>query len=189
MKLMKILSEMPTFHKQGKTVVSDKGIELKKMTDADVPKNMLLYVEKNGNLFMSKGWFIAYFSSIENYGSTMSRDSGWLFFPQKINFTSSPIVDIWKGVEKAGGQADKIIAAVQGWVHEDKKTVYINMLSTKPGWKRNSVATKLINGLKENWKGYKFTISKTTSDGERFFKSRPDSDEFNRDDRDYNAMG
>lgn len=84
----------------------------------------------------------------------------------------SPIKDIWKkrrGAKEHAALDAEVIRALRAYVDAD--STYIDMISVRPGWKRNTIASKMVGALKEKWPGKKIDHSDTTSDGHKFLKA------------------
>lgn len=160
---------------KNKKVIKANSIPLKLVNSLDLfDQNMALYLEEKGNWFFAAGVFMLWLFKDEGQVDKLNKGETdmLLFAPGRLSFDSSPIDDIWKKNSRLKN-SDKVVAAIQGWYDKDKKSVYINMLSVRPGWRRNGIATHMMHGLSIYFKGCKFSTSKTTSDGKAFFDSMP----------------
>lgn len=146
---LKHLLEMAQITKKGKTVLAD-GKKLKDVDFSELSDNIaLIYLEK-GTFFSAPGKFWLYFVSDTKWLDDFKEGkSDLLLFPVRSRFNmfnSAPISDIWKRSHtKDVRNADLIIGAVEGQ-HENGK-VYIEMMSVRPAYKRNSINKKMLDSL------------------------------------------
>jgi len=146
---MKHLLEMAQITKKGKTVLAD-GKKLKDVDFSELSDNIALIYLENGTFFSAPGTFWIYFISDPKWSTDFKEGkSDLLLFPVRHRFnifSSRPILDIWKKSHtKDVRNADLIIGAIQG-VHENDK-VYIEMMSVRPAYKRNSINKKMLDSL------------------------------------------
>jgi GNAT superfamily N-acetyltransferase len=95
----------------------------------------------------------------------------------------SPITDVWKKrfFQKGEDQprqriignkremisgTDKILGLIQG--HSDENTIYVDMMSVRPPYKRNSINSKMIQFLQQRFPKAKLSYSKLTPQGKKF---------------------
>ena len=166
-KELESLKEFPEISKQGNKLLAN-GTSLKDWKADDVSENLCIYLEKQGNLMFSKGTFYAWFlDSKENAEKFSKGEIGYLFFPPpiKYNFRAAPISNLWK--KKAQGEGtEHILAVCKGYL--DEELIYIDKLSVRPGYKKNSIATKILDILRKDYPDKKVEISGVTKEGSKF---------------------
>ena len=80
-----------------------------------------------------------------------------------------PISDIWKKKKFNSSQWDAdVLGALRAFIDED--TIYLDMVSIRPGYKRNSIASKMIEETKNLYPGRKLDHSDSTLVGYQFLK-------------------
>lgn len=175
------LNEMPSLKRIGKKVVdASTGVELKKISNSSIEnENLVFYVADKATFMFDAGWFMMWMYTEPNATDSINKgESDMLLFPPKISFTASPIDDIWKK-KKYLKNVESVIGATQGWIDNEKKEVFIMMISVRPGWRRNGVSSHIMKGLHNLYPSYKFITSKQTANGKAFFASvtdKPDED-------------
>ncbi|HQI45912.1 MAG TPA: hypothetical protein PLC59_07640, partial [Bacteroidales bacterium] len=179
--------ESPVITRQGKIALSDNK-PLKNKTIEDVNKNIVVIRQGAGGGLMPEGWTLVYFMDSEESAQAMKRgEIPYLMVPRGTGYSGgNPITDIWqKRFQKRG--TEHILGVLEG--HSDNKTVYIDMITVRPGWKRNRIATLMIDSLKRRFPESQILTSSQTEDGQKLFKTTGGK-EFHPDDKkDENRKG
>lgn len=163
------LLETEALLKKGKNVlVGDRP--LKGLSLRDVKENIVIFHAKEDNMLWSKGYTLVFFmDSDESAKKVGSGEYYYPMFPVKTTgnmFTVNPITDIWK---RRGTHGEKhTLGTIEAFVDEEQ--IYIDMLSVRPGFKMNHIASFMIDALKEEFPDRKkLWSSKRTEDGAKFF--------------------
>jgi hypothetical protein len=61
-----------------------------------------------------------------------------------------------------------VVGALEAYVMPDEKLIYADNLSVRSGWKRNTIGSKLMQALKDEWPGFRVTHSEATPQGKQF---------------------
>jgi hypothetical protein len=168
------LTEMAQIKKVGSKVYADDKL-LKTMKDEDLGSNMLFFMEKQGNWFMQKGKFYLYFVDSPEWIEKLQKgEYDFLFFPIRTSFNMfnvAPITDVWKKkFQKNTRGAEHVLGIVEGFADEEKKKVYIEMMSVRPAFKRNKINTMMLDALKGPFHDYEWYFEDVTDDGYMFAK-------------------
>lgn len=176
------IDEMAEITRKGKKAYVD-GKLLKSSSIQDLSNNVALYHVKENNFLAQKGKFWLWLADTDEWVSKLkSGDYDVLFFPPRprFNWNASPIDDIWKkSHQKNTRGAQHIIGVIEGFADEDNKKIIIEMMSVKPGFKRNRINSLMIDVLKDNsaFKDYKLVFEDPTEDGYLFMKQyAPDAE-------------
>jgi hypothetical protein len=167
--LEEVLNEMPLITRQGKELYGDDK-PLKDLKIQDVSENIVTIVADKDGIFWRKGFFLAYFmDSPESVQAIKNQKIDYLIIHDRpiYNFSFSPITAVWN---KNTPQQKHILGMLQGWIMDDKKEIYVDKASVRPGFKRNSIATKLLKTLESNHPGYIINFSGPTKNGAAFIK-------------------
>lgn len=146
-------NEMAMITRKGKKVYVDDKKLLKDTTIEELDLNIaIIYMEKE-TFFTPPGKFWLYFTTDPKWSEDYKEGkSDILMFPirRRFDFQSSPITDVWKKKHtKDLRNVDFIVGIVEGVIEKDK--AYIEMMSTRAGYKRNTINKKLLDAIKE-WK-------------------------------------
>jgi hypothetical protein len=162
------LTEMPQISRHGKKVTAN-GQSLKKMDLEAVTDNIVIFHSKQETFATPPGFTFVYFmDSDESVQDMKNHKIDYLIIHDRIrsDWNSAPIKDVWKKA-KANGQ-EHILGVVQGVV--DDKEIYIDKMSVRPGYKKNSINTKMIQELEKTFPGRKLGFSGPTKDGAEFIQ-------------------
>lgn len=178
------LFEMPTFIRptpRSRAVDANTGNRLKDLSVDEVDGNMgILHMEKASFMFAAGFTMVWFFRTEEaaqrartqkNYCPPMFQD----FVSVAHRFSGhSPIKSLWKKDQRTtDAELDgEVLGALRAYVSDE--TIYLDMLSTRPGWKRNSIASKLVATLKKHFPGRNIEHSSSTDDGYKFLKATGD---------------
>lgn len=181
------LSEMADFATDKKTVRSTSGDLLKNMPAEQVSSNIVVFYNDKDTFFKPAGWVMIYFVDTDENAARLKRgEIVPLMFIQgstSMRFGGySMIDDIWKkrkrerwmtpdDIAKAEDQKH-IVGALEAYVNDTD--VYVDNVSVRPGWQRNSIGKRMMDALKHQWPDRKLTHSQTTSQGEKFLKQTGD---------------
>lgn len=173
--MKKKIIESPVLLKKGKTLYTDKGEALKKLKFLDIEDNIVIFHSPEGNLFKGKGWTMIYFMDTPDSAKKLQHQTGEIdlltFIPGSLSMRFggySMIDDIWKKKKNLKG-VEHIIGALEAYV--DDKDMYIDNLSVRPGYRRNSIATKMVDELKDTFPNRKISHSDFTDQGAEWNKS------------------
>lgn len=165
----KPITESPLMTKKGATALAgDKP--LKKQNVEKVTGNIVVIRQGTEGGFLAVGWTLVYFMDSDESAQAMKEGKiPYLIVPRGTFMSGgSPITDIWlKKFQKPG--TEHILGIIEG--HSDDKTIYIEMISVRPGWKRNHIAKLMMDRLKKSFPEAKLTTSTQTDDGQKLFKS------------------
>lgn len=169
------LNEMAEISLKGRKALAD-GAPLKGMKLEQIDDNMLIMVETRENPFVPVGKFWLYFVDSPSVIPKMkSGEHGMLIFPVKgmFNaFTVSPIDDVWtKKYQKNIKGSEHIIGMIEGWVSPKRDRAIVQMLSVRPKFKHNRIASFMIDALKDAWPQAEFEFEDPTDDGYLFIKN------------------
>lgn len=167
-KLKDLLSEMPQISKQGKSVMANDQ-PLKNLEVETVIENIVIFYSEKETFFSAAGFTMVYFmDSVESAELMKSGKIPYLIIPERrrFDFNSSPITDVWRKANKEG--KEHILGVIQGYVNE--KEIYIDKMSVRPSYKRNSINSKMVKALEQNFSGRTTNYSGPTKDGSKFIK-------------------
>jgi hypothetical protein len=163
------ISESPMMTKKGKTALAgDKP--LKGQAVEEVTGNIVVIRQGKGGGFLPEGWTLVYFMDSDESAQAMKQGQiPYLMVPRGTFMSGgSPITDIWlKKFQKPG--THHILGVIEG--HSDEETIFIDMVTVRPGWKRNHIAKLMMDRLKKTFPEAKLTTSTQTGDGQKLFKS------------------
>lgn len=168
------INEFAAFVKSGKHLVdTSTGLPLKALSLDAVDKNITIFFNDKQNILFPAGKILAYFHDEEWRPLYDEGKAGLLMFnPMRgslSQFGASPISDIWKkSYGKRVENSEMIWSCIEGQVVDGY--LVIQMMSTRPGYKRNSINRKMLDAIRKEhkepilWDG-------PTEDGLKFIKS------------------
>jgi hypothetical protein len=163
------VTESPMMTKKGKTALAgDKP--LKGQAVEEVTGNIVVIRQGKGGGFLPEGWTLVYFMDSDESAQAMKQGQiPYLMVPRGTFMSGgSPITDIWlKKFQKPG--THHILGVIEG--HSDEETIFIDMVTVRPGWKRNHIAKLMMDRLKKTFPEAKLTTSTQTDAGQKLFKS------------------
>jgi len=184
-----LLSEVPVISiGTNKSVLADDQ-PLKELDVDAIQNNLALFrvpPAKEGTVgFFEDGKTWVYFLDSEESAQEMKDQKiPMLMVPQgTIHSGGSPITDIWKrrffkkgtdepremtigGKTKVIEGTDKILGVIEGTTNDE--VIYIDMMTVRPPFKRNSINTKMIQALKQDFPKAKIEFSRPTTQGQKF---------------------
>jgi hypothetical protein len=174
----KPVAEMANISLQGKQAFANDN-PLKNATVEDVSGNVVLFRSDTGGFF-APGFTLVYFMDSDESAQAMKDGKiPYLMVPRgTFHSGGNPITDIWKKKFQKPG-TEHILGVVEGNSNENE--IYIDMITVRPGWQRNSIARKMIEILKKNFPKAKLETSSTTDKGAKFFKAVNESVGYERD--------
>lgn len=172
----------PDFVHSGGVVKSAQG-RLRDLTVEQVAPNIVIFYSKEGNFLKPAGWVMAYFMDTEQAAKEMK--AGKIDYPMfmpgslQMRFAGYSMIDaLWKKRKPLPNETpenalsrDKmrhVVGALEAYTIDDG--LFIDNISVRPGWKRNTVMTKLMKAVENNFPDMPITHSKTTKKGEAFLK-------------------
>jgi hypothetical protein len=174
----RLINEMPQINKIGTKVMAD-DIPLKLVKDIEkLEPNFSMYHEEKGNFVFAKGKTFLYFTKTENWGQkVVDGEYDMLMFPYagRFNWGAAPINDVWKKSHNKNIRgADEIIGLIEAYVANGE--ILIQMMSVRPGYKKNSINTNMINRLKKSFPNHVVVFEDPTKAGWAFIqKYAPDA--------------
>lgn len=168
----KPLTESPQITQIGKLArVNDQP--LKNVPLSTVRENMVFIRQQNQGGFIPEGWSVIYFMDTEEAANMMANGKMPYLLVPRGTFSSggSPITDIWKKRFQKPGH-EHILGVLEGNTMPDN--VYIDMITVRSGYRRNSIAKKMVELIKQEYPNAKITYSSPTDQGRKFFKSQGD---------------
>lgn len=144
-------------------------INLRDMTVEDVKDNIVVFRQGEKGGFIEYGYTLVYFCKDEETAKKLaSGELGLLRVPRgTFNSGGNPITDVWKKKYSKPGM-EGILGLIEG--HSDDDIVYIDMISVRPGYRRNTIATKMLQRMRSRYPNAKIKHSDTTDDGGKFMK-------------------
>lgn len=167
--IQKILKEMPVINLQNKEVIGD-GKPLKQLTVEDVSENIVFIRNDSDNSFFPKGYSLIYFmDSAESAQKMKNGEIPYKMVPRGSFYSGgNPITDVWKKKFNLNGH-QHILGLIEANVMPD--LIYIDMMSVRPQYKRNSITTKMIGYIQSQYPDAKLEFSSPTDQGSKFIKS------------------
>ena len=160
--------ESPMMTKKGATAFADdeplKGQDVEKVIG-----NIVVLRQGKPGGFVAQGWTMVYFMDSDESAQAMKRgEIPYLVVPRGTFMGGgSPITDIWlKKFQKPG--TEHILGVIEG--HSDDKNIFIDMITVRPGWKRNHIAKLMMDRLKKTFPEADLTTSTQTDAGQKLFK-------------------
>jgi hypothetical protein len=169
------LNEMPQMSLKDKTAFAG-DTELKKADVDKVMGNIVVFrMDKGG--FFAPGYTLVYFMDSDESATAMKEGKlPYLMVPRgAFHSGGNPITDVWKKKYQKPG-TEHILGLIEG--NSSEEGIYVDMISVRPGWKRNSIASKMLQAIKKLYPQAKVGTSGKTDDGEKFFKSQGVSEGF-----------
>jgi ribosomal protein S18 acetylase RimI-like enzyme len=187
---------------QDKRVMADDK-PLKDLNVDDLANNIVLFRIPDGkrHIFAPGTTWIYFMDSEESAKEMEDGKIPMLVIPRGTVFGGgSPITDVWKKRFHQKGQdqprqrivgnkremisgTDKILGLIQG--HSDEGKIYVDMMSVRPPYKRNSINTKMIQFIQQHFPKAELSYSSPTEQGKKFIKKYKEAFE----DEEYNEPG
>jgi len=161
-----LLNEMPVISLQGKTAFADDK-PLKDVDVDNIKNNIVIFRETRPNSLFAEGTTWVYFLDSEESAKKMEAGEISMLMIPIGTFSSggSPISDVWsKRFAKKG--TEHILGILEGHTNEDE--IYINMMTVRPKYKRNTINTKMIQFLQNHFPNAKLSFSSPTPEGKKF---------------------
>lgn len=179
MRARDLIENVPDFEAAGGRVASPEGA-LRDMTVEQVEPNIVVFHSPDGNIFKPAGWTMVYMTDTEQAAADLKAQKIMppMFLPGTMSMRMGgyAMIDaIWKKRKQRRGEDPgpvegmrHVVGALEAYV--DDKTVYVDNVSTRPGWKRNTVGQKLMQALIAQFPGRQLDHSGTTKPGFNFLK-------------------
>jgi hypothetical protein len=178
-----LIEATPDFEHGGGKVTAPEG-NLRDLTVEQVAPNMVIFHDPKGNFFKSPGWTMIYFMDTEQAAADMKANK--IDYPMFIPGTMSmrwngyAMIDaIWKKRKGPRGETPEqreqreamkhVVGALEAYVTDEG--IFVDNLSVRPGWRRNTMGAKLMQALKNHWPGLEVTHSQETEQGGKFLKA------------------
>lgn len=168
------IQEMPQMTLKGKKAYAD-DVPLKTMPVEKVKENIVVFRNPHESFIGPAGVSYVYFMDSKESASDMADNKiPMLMIPRGTFYSGgSPITDVWKKRFQKPG-TEHILGLIEGISNDD--IIYIDMISVRPGWQRNRIASLMMDMLKDMFPNAKVQTSSTTDKGEKFFKKEPKLD-------------
>jgi hypothetical protein len=167
------LNEFAAFVKQGKHLVDvNSGLPLKAISLDAVDKNITVFFNSKQNIMFPAGKILAYFHDEKWIDLYDKGEAGILMFnPARgsiSQYGAAPITDIWKkSYNKRIENSEMIWACIEAQIH--KGHCIVQMMSTRPGYKRNSINKKMLDSITNDHEE-PLVWDSPTEDGMKFIK-------------------
>jgi len=159
-----LLSEMPVISLQGKTVLADDK-PLKEVDVDNVKNNIVSFQQATKSIFHEAGAIWVYFLDSEESAKKMIAQQIPFLTVPTIADGDDPITEVWKKRYAKKG-TEHILGLLEGNANE--KDIYINMMTVRPKYKRNTINTKMIQFLQSEFPNAKISFSSPTPEGKKF---------------------
>ncbi len=190
------LLEAPEFERVGKQVTSPEGA-LRGMSVEQVAPNIVVFFSEKATL-KPAGWILMYF--MDTPAAAAEMKAGKIAYPMfmpgslSMRFNGYAMIDaLWKKPKKqrwwkpgdAEAEAKKIHVVGALEAYKTDEGIFVDNLSVRPGWRKNTIGSKLMQALKNHWPGLPVTHSQPTDQGRSFLKKtgdyQPDRDRYPTD--------
>lgn len=155
-----LYNEMPIISMQGKSVFADNQ-PLKELDVNSLKNNIVFFrIPKEQAGFFAEGTFWIYFMDSEESAKEMKEG--------KVKMLQVPmygITDVWKKKHSEKG-TESILGLLQGTATE--KLIYIDKMTVRPKYKKNTINTKMIDFIKSKFPTAKVKFSTATEEGKEF---------------------
>lgn len=173
--LKSILLEMPQMTLQSNKQVLAGDKPLGETPYLEVKENIVVFRECREGGFIPFGYTLVYF--MDNPQSAEQMKQGmipYLIVPKGSFYSGgNPITDVWKKKFQQKGQ-EHILGLIEASTTEE--LIYIDMMSVRKDYRRNTINSKMVEALKEMFPNAKVQFSSPTDDGTKFIKKQyPDS--------------
>jgi len=162
-----LLNEMPVISMQGKTAFADDK-PLKEVDVDNVKNNIVIFriPENTPHIYEAGTTWVYFMDSEESAEKMKAGEISMLIVPQgTFSSGGSPITDVWsKKFAKEG--TEHILGILEGNTNEEE--IYINMMTVRPKYKRNTINTKMIKFLQSEFPNAKVSFSSPTPQGKKF---------------------
>lgn len=162
----RLFSEMPTISRAGKVVLAgDKPLRDTPLDTAS--SNIVVFYSSKASFMLPAGFMMCFFMDSEESAEAMrtGQINYGIWPPGRRSYDmGNPISDVWR----AGRFDKRILGAINGVV--DDKEIYIDKMSVRPGFKRASINSKMIDKLKDQFPGRTVNYSGVTRAGAAFVK-------------------
>lgn len=178
-----LLETTPDFEHGGGRVTAPEG-NLRDLTVEQVAPNMVIFHDPKGNFFKSPGWTMIYFMDTEQAARDMkdNKIDYPMFIPgtMSMRWSGYAMIDaIWKKRKAPRDETPEkreqreamrhVVGALEAYVTDEG--IFVDNLSVRPGWRRNTIGAKLMQALKNHWPGLEVTHSQETEAGGKFLKA------------------
>jgi len=165
--------EMADLQLKGKTPYAGE-VRLKDLPIEAAKENIVVF-RNDKETFFPAGFTLVYFMDSDQAVQAIKTGGiPYLMVPRGTFYSGgSPITDIWKKKFQKPG-TEHIIGVLEG-VSNDQE-IFVDMLTVRPHWQRNHVATRMLNQLKTMFPNAQVKTSGQTATGEKFFSALKEED-------------
>lgn len=162
------LKEMPVISKTSSGVKAGDQ-PLKGMKLEDIKGNIVFFRNDKPSIFAA-GFTLMYFMDSEESAQAMKEGKiPYLMVPRgTFHSGGSPITDIWKKRFQKPG-TEHILGVIEGNTNDE--IIYIDMVTVRPGYQRNRIATLMMDMIKQRFPNAKIETSSRTEKGEKLYKA------------------
>ena len=138
--------------------------------DVEDVKGNIIFIRNDKEGFFPVGWSLVYFLDSEEAAQLMKEGKiPYLMVPRgTFHSGGNPITDIWKKKFQKPG-TEHILGVIE--CNTTDESIYIDMITVRPGYQRNKIASMMMSVIKTNYPNAKIETSSTTPKGDKFFKS------------------
>lgn len=161
------LFEMPQITKRGRELYANE-VPLKTLKPDEIEGNIAFFRMGEGSFWVPGTTYVYFMDSDESAQAMQRGEIVPLFFPRgTFSHGGSPITDIWKKRFAKQG-TEHILGVLEANTNE--QGIFLDMLSVRPGYRRNSIATRIVDFLKRKFPEAEISHSGMTDNGRAFLK-------------------
>ena len=144
-------------------------VRLKDLPIDNIQENVVI-LRNDKATFFPAGFTLVYFMDNDESVELMKKGSlPYLMVPRGTFYSGgSPITDIWKKKFQTPG-TEHILGVLEGISNSEE--IFVDMVTVRPGWQRNNIATSMVSALKKLFPKAKVTTSGQTDKGKKFFNT------------------
>lgn len=163
------INETPQISRKGRNVYAGDS-KLKKLKVEDIKGNIVVFRQPDDSGFFREGSTWVYFMDNEESAQKLKRNEiPMIIVPRgTIHHGGSPITDIWKAKFQKPG-TEHILGVLEGFT--DENLIYVEMLTVRRGYKRNRIASLMLDLLKKLNPNAELKYSTPTENGRDFIDS------------------
>jgi len=167
------LKEMATITKHGKNVLAD-GQPLKQLPLESIHNNIVIFRKRVDDWDYDAGFTLVYF--MDSNQSAQDMKNGKIKHKPFSQFRDSsdngPFDKNWSDRNDVGQK--NILGMIQGYT--DKSSIFVDFMTVRPGYKRNSITSKMLQVLMARYPNANLTFSSPTDEGKMFIKKNTGKD-------------
>jgi hypothetical protein len=161
------ITESPTFNIDTKSIKDESGRQLKQLTLKDVIDNIVVFYSEKETFFTPPGFFLVYFTIDEQTAKEIGDNKRrYPIIPRgrsQFGGGMTPFEKVWRKPESEG-----ILGMIQGEIDDD--VIWIEFMTVRSKARKQSITSKMIDKLKEEFPNRNLESSDRTKAGEAFWK-------------------